>query len=61
MTNQYYVLENLDTAETEVIRTAFEFTGDLIKDSDNFADMVPFNFNLWSDDEMTNLLATSEI
>lgn len=61
MTTQYYVLENLDTAETELIATAFQFTGDLIKDSDNFADRVPFNFNLWSDDSMTDLLATSEI
>lgn len=61
MTAKYYVLENLDTAETELIARAFPFTGDLLKDSDNFSCELSFSFNLWSDKYQTDLLATSEI
>lgn len=58
-----YILENLDTCETFlVIASEYpDLSGDLLIDSDTIGSLLSFNFNLWSDENMTSLLATSEI
>ena len=53
-------IENLVTSVCHYI-APFNLTGDLLTDSDNIRQVIDYPFNLYADESMAELLATSEI